>query len=184
MPDLNSSGFKDFYTAYYKRCFLFAKSYVHDNWVAEDIASGALIKLWEMTQTENIDNPRIILFTILKNRALDYLKHEVIKQNVLTNLTDIHQRELEIRISTLEVSDPQKIFASDIQSIIHTSLSSLPTQTQQIFEMNYFRNMPKTEIAAYFGITVKGVDYHISRALACLRENLKDYFPILLFFFF
>jgi len=184
MRDLSSSGFNDFYAAYYKRCFLFAKSYVHDDWVAEDIASGALIKLWEITQTESIDNPRIILFTILKNRALDYLKHEVVKQNALVNLTDIHRRELDIRISTLEASDPQKIFASDIQSIIHTTLSSLPTQTQQIFEMNRFRNMSKTEIAEHFDITVKGVDYHISRALACLRENLKDYFPILLFFFF
>ena len=184
MHILNSSNFQKFYNTYYKRCSKFAMSYVHNDWVAEDIASDALIKLWEMTLKEHVDNPKTILFTILRNKALDYLKHEKIARNALTDLTEFHKRDLEIRISTLEACDPQKIFAADIQSIIHKSLFGLPKNTKEIFEMNRFQNMSKTEIAKHFDITVKGVDYHISRALACLKENLKDYFPIILFLFF
>ena len=38
MPDIS---FSFIYTSYYKKAFSFAKSYVHDEAVAEDIASEA-----------------------------------------------------------------------------------------------------------------------------------------------
>lgn len=184
MDSLKEIGFNKFYTTYYKRCFLFAKSYVHDDWVAEDISSGALVKLWEMSQENAIDNPTFILFTILRNRALDYLKHQSIKENVLSNLSEYGRRELEIRISTLEITNPDKIFAEDIQRIVRETLEKLPEQTRVIFEMNRFQNLSKKEIAEKLGISIKGIDYHISKALKCLRENLQDYFPIIFFLFF
>lgn len=178
------AGFSEFYTAYYQRCFLFAKSYVHDDWVAEDISSGALVKLWEMSQEKTVDNPRFILFTILRNKALDYLKHQHIKENTLSTLSEYSRRELEIRISTLEATNPDKIFANDIQRIIRETLAKLPEQTRMVFEMNRFHNLSKKDIGDKLGISIKGVDYHISKALKYLKENLQDYFPILLFLFF
>ena len=42
---------KDFAKVYernYKRSFLFAKSYVHDDLVAEDIAAESLFKYWQI----------------------------------------------------------------------------------------------------------------------------------------
>jgi RNA polymerase sigma-70 factor (ECF subfamily) len=163
---------------------LFAKSYVHNDLVAEDIASEALIKLWELSEIKEIENPLRLLYVILRNKALDHLKHEKIKNEALTSISAYSKRELEIRISTLEASNPDKIFASNIQDILHETISKLPEQTRLIFEMSRFKNIPKEEIAKYFDISVKGVDYHISKALFSLRKNLKDYFPILLFFNF
>jgi len=184
MDSLKGDEFKKFYTTYYKRCFLFAMSYVHDGWVAEDISSGALVKLWEMSQEKVVDNPRFVLFTILRNKALDYLRHQHIKENTLSVLSEYGKRELEIRISTLEATNPDKIFASDIQRIIKDTLAKLPEQTRAVFEMHRFQNLSKKEIGDKLNITIKGVDYHISKALKCLKENLQDYFPIILFLFF
>lgn len=76
MPDLS---FSFIYTSYYKRAFSFAKSYVHDEAVAEDIASEALIALWEKTKIVSVEEIAPLLFTILKNKALDWLKHEQVK---------------------------------------------------------------------------------------------------------
>lgn len=42
MDDLNINSFNALYTLYYRKSFLFAKSYVHDEQVAEDIAAEAL----------------------------------------------------------------------------------------------------------------------------------------------
>jgi RNA polymerase sigma-70 factor (ECF subfamily) len=178
-----SLGFKGFYTTYYNRCFLFAKSYVHDGWAAEDIASEALIKIWEISQAEETDNLKTLLFTIVKHKALDYLKHEAIRTEAIAQLSDKGRRELEIRISTLEACNPEIIFASNIQDIIQSTLAGLPEQTRKIFEMNRFQNRSKKEIAEMYNISIKGVDYHLSKALKSLRENLKDYFPVFLFFF-
>ncbi len=184
MDNPKEAEFKKIYTTYYKRCLLFAKSYVHDDWTADYIASGALVKLWELYQEKPIDNPKYILFTILRNKALDYLKHQSIKENTLSLLSEYGKRELEIRISTLEATNPDNIFADDIQRIVRETLIKLPGQTRNVFEMSRFQNLSKKEIAEKLGISIKGVDYHISKSLKCLRENLQDYLPIILFLFF
>ena len=76
---MNNISFSGLYTQYYKRSFLFVKSYVRDDMVAEDIASEALIQLWETLKTETVNTPLALLTTILKNKALNYLKHQAIE---------------------------------------------------------------------------------------------------------
>lgn len=45
--------------------------------------------------------------------------------------------------------------------------------------MSRFENKSGKEIAQTLGISVKGVDYHMNKALKELRAALKDYLPIL-----
>ncbi|HAY24139.1 MAG TPA: RNA polymerase sigma-70 factor, partial [Bacteroides sp.] len=40
------------------------------------------------------------------------------------------------------------------------------------------------EIAEEMEISIKGVEYHISKALKVLRVTLKDYLPLFYFFFY
>ena len=178
------SSFNEIYTSYYKKSFFFAKSYVHDDLAAEDIASESLIKLWEKLKTEKIDYIEPLLLTILKNKALDYLKHEEVKRTAFESMADWHQQELSIRISTLESCDPNEIFSDEVESIIRETLKLLPEQTRQIFLLSRFENKSNKEIAEQMGISIKGVEYHISKALKALRITLKDYLPLFYFFFY
>ena len=175
------SSFNEIYTSYYKKSFFFAKSYVHDDLAAEDIASDSLIKLWEKLKTEKIDYIEPLLLTILKNKALDYLKHEEVKRTAFESMADWHQQELSIRISTLESCDPNEIFSDEVESIIRETLKLLPEQTRQIFLLSRFENKSNKEIAEQMGISIKGVEYHISKALKALRITLKDYLPLFYF---
>ena len=178
------NSFNEIYTSYYKKSFFFAKSYVHDDLAAEDIASESLIKLWEKLKTEKIDYIEPLLLTILKNKALDYLKHEEVKRTAFESMVDWHQQELSIRISTLESCDPNEIFSDEVESIIRETLKLLPEQTRRIFLLSRFENKSNKEIAELMGISVKGVEYHISKALKALRITLKDYLPLFYFFFY
>jgi RNA polymerase sigma-70 factor (ECF subfamily) len=47
--------------------------------------------------------------------------------------------------------------------------------------MSRVEDKSNKEIAKKFGISVKGVDYHVAKALKVLRVTLKDYLPALLF---
>ena len=178
------NSFNEIYTSYYKKSFFFAKSYVHDDLAAEDIASESLIKLWEKLKTEQIDYIEPLLPTILKNKALDYLKHEEVKRTAFESMADWHQQELSIRISTLESCDPNEIFSDEVESIIRETLKLIPEQTRRIFLLSRFENKSNKEIAELMGISVKGVEYHISKALKALRITLKDYLPLFYFFFY
>ena len=146
---------------------------------AEDIVTEALIKLWERMKLETIDPIRPFLFTILKNNSLDYLKHQTIKRGAHDVITEALKRELEIRTTTLEASDPNDVFSAEVQQIIEATLSSLPERTREIFIMSRFGNKPHKEIAELYNISVKGIDYHIMQSVKELRSALKDYLPFL-----
>lgn len=184
MDDTLGNSFNAIYTFYYKKSFFFAKSYVHDDLAAEDIASESLIRLWEKLKAETIDYVEPLLLTILKNKALDYLKHEEVKRTALESISDWHNQELSIRISALEACNPNEIFSKEVKSIVRDTLNLLPEQTRQIFLLSRFENQSNREIAEQMGISVKGVEYHISKALKSLRVSLKDYLPLFYFFFY
>ena len=176
--------FEDLYKRFYRKSFLFTMSYVHNEMVAEDITSEVLIKLWAELRRGGINNPDAFLLTLLKNKALDYLKHEVIREEAFNHMKTAHQEELDMRISMLESCDPEELFTTEIQQIIRTTLATFPEQTQLIFEMSRFDNKSNKEIADELGLSVKSIEYHITKVLKALRISLKDYLPIFYFFFF
>lgn len=180
---MNATDFQELYDNWYKRSFAFAKSYVQDEMVAEDLVSEALIRLWKMMSEKEIEYPQALLLTLLKNKALDYLRRETMRQTIEENLADAYQRELSIRISTLEACNPEDVFSNEINEIIRQTLESLPEQTRRIFEMSRFDSLSVREIALKEGVTPKAVEYHITKSLKALRISLKDYLPLLLFLF-
>ena len=68
--------FDNIYMEYYQRCFLFAKSYLHDEMLSKDIASEAMITLWTTMKTEDVKNIHAFLMTVVKNQALNHMRNE------------------------------------------------------------------------------------------------------------
>ncbi len=180
---MKREDFNSIYERNYRRSFLFAKSYVHDDMVAEDIVAESLVKYWKIASTEGREASEALLLTILKNKALDHLRTKASHESAIADIAELNNRELNIRISTLEACEPKEIFSSEIRLIVRRTLDSLPEQTRQIFEMSRFENKTVKEIASETNLTVKGVEYHITKALKALRTNLKDYLPLFYFLF-
>jgi RNA polymerase sigma-70 factor (ECF subfamily) len=156
---------------------------VHDDLIAEDIASDSLVKLWEQMKEKEISHPEAFLLTVLKNKALDHLKHEMIREDTFKELKAIYSEELQMRISMLESCDPTEVFEAEIQKILRDTLARFPEQTRLIFEMSQFEDKSNKEIAEALGLSVKSIEYHITKVLKALRISLKDYLPLFYFFF-
>lgn len=181
MDDIDRQ-FVHIYTTFYNRSYLFVKSYVHDDFAAEDIVSESLIKLWEAMQCGEVEKPVNLLFLILKNKSLNHLHREAMHCDMVDTLAKWQQRELEIRISTLQACNPEEIFSDEIKNIINKTLSSLPRRTRRIFEMSYYEQLSGKDIAKDQKISVKSVEYHITKSLKALRIALKDCISISIFF--
>lgn len=175
---MNTISFSEIYTNYYRRSFLFVKSYVRDDMAAEDIVSEALIHLWETSKKETVEYPLALLVQMLKNGALNYLKHLDVRQTVTESISSKMYRDLHYRISTLQAFDLEEIFSSEIARIVEKTLASLPEQTRRVFEMSRYECLSVKEIAEELSISVKGVEYHITKSLKVLRVALKDYLPV------
>lgn len=117
MDDLNINSFNALYTLYYRKSFLFAKSYVHDEQVAEDIAAEALIKLWEKLKTDIINSPQAMLLTILKNKSLDYLRLEQNKLNAMSELSELYVRELTFVYPAWKLVTRQRFFPKKLTKL-------------------------------------------------------------------
>lgn len=181
MHQKSYTEFDVIYKEFYRRAFLFTKSYVHNELIAEDIVSEALIKLWEQIKIQDIANPAAFLLTLLRNKSLDVLRHESIKGRALDEIKNAHDEELNLRISLLESCDPEELFTTEIKQILTETLSRQSELTQSIFKMSRFENKSNKEIADITGLTVKSVEYHITKLLKILKVSLKDYLPFLMF---
>jgi RNA polymerase sigma-70 factor (ECF subfamily) len=163
---------------YQGRFVRFANTYVRDLAVAEDFTLEAFMYYWEnrrsLTPQSNI--PAYIL-TIIKHKCLNYLEHLQVRDDVAEKLKNHAEWERNTRISTLQACDPKELFATEVRDMARKTLAGMPKQTQQIFILSRYRNKSNKEIADTFGLSVKSVEFHISKALKILRRELKDYFP-------
>lgn len=169
-------NFSAFFQENQHRFLSFTYSYIRNKNNAEDILMEAVASLWENREKfeENSNIPALLL-TIIKNKALNYLAHEQVRIRAEEEVNLHSQRELNLRISTLEICDPNIIFKSEIQKIVRKSLQQLPEQSRKIFIMSRFNNTPNKQIAELLGISIKTVEFHITKTLKVLRTDLKDY---------
>ena len=163
----------------------FANTYVRDWDVAEDITTEALIYYWENRNTlSEVSNIPAYILTIIKNKSLNYLRHLQIREEHSENIRKYIEWELNARIVSLDACEPYELLVKEMQELIQQTLDKLPERTRKII---YFKSVMKTntykEIAALMNMTTKGVDFHICKALKALQINLKDYFPLFLYFF-
>ena len=173
--------FNRLYHDYRQRYIRFARTYVRDTATAEDIVMDSLMYYWEnrsvLPHQTNI--PAYVL-TIVKNRCINYLRREQKREEVERFISEYEAWELNVRISTLEACNPEQLFSEEIQSIIQKTLNSLSEQSRQIFIRSKYERQSHREIANDLGLSIKSIEYHITKTLKILRQALKDYFPALL----
>lgn len=173
-------SFTVFFSQYRQQYVLYAFSYVRDRNLAEDIFMESISSLWEnrMKWSDQSDI-RALLLTIIRNRSLNHLTREKKRIEVEKNMEHTQLRDIRLRISTLQASDPEKIFQIEIQHIIDRTLESLPEQTRKVFRYSRTENLSNKEIAQLMQLSVKSIEFHLTKALKVLKKNLGEYLTIL-----
>ncbi|WFB62105.1 RNA polymerase sigma-70 factor [Sphingobacterium sp. WM] len=150
--------------------------------VAEDIATESLIILWEKMRTEEIQSVQSFLFKIIKNKSLDYLKHIKVRKKVMDEIDDWSEHEIDFRLSMAGSINDDLILSKEIREIALKTLEKLPSKTREVFMLSRQEQLKGNEIAEKMEMSLKGVEYHISKAIKALRISLKDYLMILWLF--
>lgn len=176
----NLATFSRFFQEGKDKYITFAYSYLRDWTEAEDLFMESMVTLWENRDRWGNDALHPLLLTIIKNKALNVLTHRQIRLRAEEQIASYKQRELDLRISTLEVCEPDKVFDTEIQQIVARTLQQLPEQSCHIFRMSRYDNLPNARIAQLLGLSEKSVEYHITKTLKLLRVALKDYLASLL----
>lgn len=180
----DDNAFNIIYKNYHSRIFYLANSYVRNSFVSASLVQDAFMALWETREKLTSDtNVAAYLLTIVKNKALNHLNQVKIKAKAEESIQNHFLRELELRCDTLYALNPEQMFRADVEVIVKRTIESLPFQCRKAILLSRFEGFSNKEIAEMMNISVKGVEYHITKALKTLRVNLKDYLTGLIILF-
>ena len=162
----------------------FAKEYVISEEDAENIVQDVFVELWENKEMLNMHmNLIAYLFTTIKNKCLNHLRHKLVVQDTASKLQEEYTISLRMNLDSLEVFDNNLFSDNDIEKIISRALDALPEKCRAIFIMSKIEGKKHNEIAQELNISINTVGSQIGIAYKKLRTELKDYLPILLFLF-
>ena len=164
-------AFEALYRYYYRGLCAFGAQYITLS-EAEEVVQDTMMWLWE--HREAIDETlsiKTLLFTIVKNKALNLITHEEIRRRVHQEIIDKYQERFE---------SPDLYLNQELFELYHAALNKLSPEVRQAFELNRHRHMTHKEIAEQLGVSPQTVNYRISQALKLLRQQLKDYLPPIL----
>ena len=155
--------FSRFFRENQEKFLAFAYSYIRSWAEAEDILMESMISLWEC-----------------RDRWEEDKGLHALRLRIEEDLNSHRQRELDLRIATLKDCEPDKIFSTEIQHIVNKALDKMPPQSREIFMLSRYSNLPNKKIAEQLNLSLKTVEFHITKALRILRVELKDYLASIL----
>jgi RNA polymerase sigma-70 factor (ECF subfamily) len=158
---------------YYSGLCAYARRWVNDPNVAEDLVQDFFVRLWSnSTQLEINSSLKSYFFTSVKNRAINHLKHIERREKYGDQVAHRPADEY----MNWEFTEPE------LTELIEKSIQKLPPRCREIFILSRFEGKDNGKIADMLGISKRTVELQISNALKILRTELKDYLPSMLLF--
>ena len=164
--------FDTIYTSSYKGLVAYATRYV-DIDEAQNIVQDTMLWLWDNKQTI-IPGKSInaLLLRIVRNKALNNIKHKTVLSRVHKQIESSLREQFE---------NPDLYMSVELTELLEQALQRLPENLRETFILSRIEHLSYKEIAERLGITVKAVDNRLSRTMKILKQELKDYLPLLLF---
>lgn len=142
---------------------------------AKEVVQETMLWLWENKESLIPEmSLKSLLFTIVKNKSLNRITRNETRQRVLAEIEEKYREQFD---------DPDFYLENELKQLFEEALKKLPNEFRQAFEMNRFEGLTHKEIAGKLQVSPQTINYRIGQALKLLREELKDYLPLMLLLF-
>ena len=157
------AAIEQLFLQHYVRLRQLAYKLLHDDEDSKDIVNDVFTRMIQSDIMPLPEKAEAYLFTSVRNRCMDYIAQQQVRQRVerLLPVDDV--------TSLSETNEEQRYQA--LRSYVETELSE---QTRQVFLMRFDKHKKYQEIAAELGISEKTVYKHLHQAIIKLHEHFKD----------
>ncbi len=168
----DEAAFEALFKTYYRPLCDFVHGYVRSRETAEELVQTVFLRIWEKRESwEPVTGIRAYLFAACRNQALDHLRHRRVVGRVM-----VASRCIELEPSALARPD-EATDAAELSEALRRAVDELPERRRAVLVLRWQHQLSNLEIARALGISLKGVEAHVTRALAGLRERLAAFRP-------
>jgi len=165
------AAFDQLFRAYYARLCRYACMLGCTAEDAEEIVQDLFARFWtQRNQTDITISIKSYLFTATRNAVFNLFEHRKVQQKYAG----------EVQYSQSELHDVNPLLVAELQERIQFAINSLSEGRRQVFQLSRNQGLSYQEIADKLNISVKTVENQMGHALKHLREELKDYLPIII----
>ena len=177
-----SFDFEQTYIDHFSKMKRFAVTYVLSEAEAENIVQDIFLDLWEnRVQMSSHTNLVAHLFTAVKNKCIDYLRHQITAQKVEETIQSDYVIELQMKFESLDVFDTVHTDYTEIEILLHKAIDSLPDKCRDIFVKSKLEGRKQKEIAEELNISINTVETQMAVAYKRLKLLLKDHYLLWVF---
>lgn len=173
----NNDALEFLFKVYYPRLQGYALRFVSDKEVVKDIIQECFIKLWEKHKSIQSISIRSLLFVMVRNSCLNYIKHaSIVNQYQIEYLANIVGEE-RLYYADFLCDTESSLLYEELQNEIKQVIDHLPERRKQIFLMSRFDGLKNREIAEKLQISTTAVEKHIAKAIKDFSEHFKNKYP-------
>lgn len=184
ISDGNIKAFETFYKMYHFRMFMYARKFINDKEVIQDLLQDFFSGFWENRASINMRQlPETYFFRCIHNKCVDYLRTSCVRHDFI-DLSDLRLNEIKSNYYLDEANPFSSIFVSEIESIVDKLIEELPDQCRLVFELSRKKGLSNQEIADHLNISVRTVESHVYKVLKLLKRSLSEYLSFLIYLYF
>ncbi|WP_257659077.1 RNA polymerase sigma-70 factor [Parapedobacter lycopersici] len=176
----DAAAFTMVFHRYYGLLFIHAYKKLRDAEQAKDVVQELFTALWVRRERLSLtnDNLAVYLYTAVRNRILDVIARQQVREKYIQSLQGFIDRE--------QTGTDYRVRSLDLAALIEAEISALPPKMREVFEMSRYENLSHKEIAEKLELSELTVRTHVKKALRILRMrlNIGVYFLALIGYFF
>ena len=157
----DKTEFDQLFKQYYPQLYYYAFSFVNSIETSKDIASDAFESVWQNFSYINKETAKAYLYTFVRNKCIDYLRHQNIHEQYVELYTEITQHYIEVEYQEMD----EKVAS------IRRAMQKLTPHTRHILEECYIHRKKYQEVADELNISTNAVKKHIIKALQTIRNE-------------
>ena len=173
------NNFERLYIDYQPRLIAYALRFVGDSVEAQDLVQDCFVRLWDDYAELEEDEAPMLLFTMMRHRCLNFLKHKrIVREYADRQISRIRpDRRGEERLYNLCFSYNEAEYPylyQELEREIQRITDSLPQRCREVFILSRFQGMKNRKIAERLHISLQAVD--IIRKSKCSTDFKRNDF--------
>lgn len=168
-------NYQDVYNLFWEKVYLQCFYNLNDQETAKDLTQDIFRSLWErFDDLEITTSMEHYLARATKFRILEYIRNEAVKNK--------HNQILVNDIDSVSYTTEDNLNYKELYTRFTHLVGLLPCQSQKVFTLSKIEGLSNKEISEELSISVRTVEYHMTKAYIFIRKNLAEYSSLSVFF--